>query len=477
MITQEQFLDRLAKMRPNVYLNGELIDRTHEKVIAASSAMRLTFSLVDNPEFTDLLTAKSHITGKTINRFTHIHQSIDDLLKKQEMTRKICQYAGGCIQRCMGVDMMNALSVTTKDIDLKYGTNYNENFLRYLEYFQENDIVAAGGQTDTKGDRKKRPSEQWDPDQYLHVVERRPDGVVVRGCKVHNSHAPYCDEIIVTPTRALRENEKDWAIAFAVPADTEGVYLICRESSSFERDANLNAPFTNMQDLESMTVFDDVFVPNERIFLNGETEFAGQLALGFALYHRHSYTGCKPASGDILMGLAALLAEYNGIRKESHVKSKLADYVSVAELIYAAGIASSVKAHETASGTWMPDVIYANVGRRHAGHNIFHEFDMLCDIAGGLSSTLPLSKEYNSPEVGKYVKKYIRRKEGVPEENIWRAFALANDLLCGDYSAVSYQVAGMHGGGSPAMEDVAIMGNYDIDSKVALAKHLAGIED
>lgn len=477
MVTQEQYLERLAKMRPNIYLDGECIDRAHPKVIRASSAIRMTFSLTDNPEFEDLLVTKSHVSGKQINRFTHVHQNQEDLLKKQEVTRKLCQLSGGCIQRCMGVDMLNGISVVSKDIDLKYNTNYHENFLKYMEYFQENDLVASGGQTDPKGDRSKRPGDQWDPDQYLHVVERRPDGVVVRGCKAHNTMAPYADEVIVTPTRVMKENEKDWAISFAIPADTEGIYLIVREAFSLERDPNLHAPITNIGDLESLTVFDNVFIPNERIFMNGETEFAGKMALSFALYHRHSYTGCKPGIGDVIMGTTALLADYNNIKKEGHVKQKLAEMISVAELVYAAGIASAVNSTKSASGTQVPNPVYANIGRRHAGHNIYHEFEMLSDIAGGLSATLPLSSEYNHPEVGKFVKKYITRREGISPEDCWRIYALANDLLCGEYGSVTFQVAGVHGGGSPIMEDIAILGNYNLDEKVQIAKHLAGIKD
>lgn len=476
MRTQEQYLADLAKMRPNIYLDGKLIGRDDPRVVRASSAIRLTFSMVDNPEMEELLTTTSHISGKKINRFTHIHQSVDDLLAKQEMTRKMCQYAGGCIQRCMGVDMMNGISSIVKDVDKKYGTSYYQNFLNYLALFQERDMVCAGSQTDTKGDRSKRPSEQWDPDQYLHVVERRPDGVVVRGCKVHNTMAPYADELIVVPTRVMGPDEKDYAISFAIPADTEGIYLVAREAFSHQRESNLEAPITSAGDLESMTVFDNVFVPNERIFLNGETDFAGKLALRFALYHRHSYTGCKPGIGDVIMGTTALLADYQNIKKQGHVKEKLAELISVAELVYAAGIAAAYKSTKASSGTQVPNVIYANVGRRHAGHNIYHEFNTLCDIAGGLSATLPLSTEYNHPEVGKFVEKYVTRREGVSSEDCWRAFALASDLLTGEYSTVIFQVAGVHGGGSPIMEDIAIMGSYDLESKVKIAKHLAGIE-
>lgn len=476
MVTQEQYLERLAKMRHNVYLNGEEIGRDDPRVIHASQAVRLTFSLAENPEYEELLTATSHLSGKKINRFTHIHQNTDDLLKKQELTRVLCGRAGACIQRCMGTDMLNAISVVTKDIDLKYGTSYHDNFLKYAAHFQENDLVAAGAQTDPKGDRIARPAQQWDPDQYLHVVERRPDGVVVRGCKVHNTIAPYADELLVTPTRVMGPDEKDWAISFAIQADAPGVYLICREASLQERDDNTAAPIMNLGDLESMTVFDDVFIPNDRIFLNGEVDFAGPMALTFALYHRHSYTGCKPGLGDVIMGTAALLADYNNISKQSHVKEKMVELISVAELVFAAGMVSAYKSRTAASGTQVPDVTYANIGRRLAGHNIYHEYNILCDIAGGLPATIPGSKEYNSPIVGDYVRKYVTRREGVSAEDCYRAFRLAGDLLTGDLFAVGL-VAGVHGGGSPIMEDIAIMGAYNLKGKKKLTMDLAGIRE
>lgn len=476
MRTSKEYLERLAGMKKNIYLDGKVIGRDDPTVIARSKAIQLTFDLVDDPQYRSLLTAVSHISGKTINRFTHIHQSPEDLLKKQKMTRRLCNITGGCIQRCMGIDAMNALSVATKNCDLRYGTHYHERWLKYLAYFQENDLVCAGAQTDSKGDRGLRPGQQEDPDQYVHVVEKREDGVVVKGAKLHNTMAPYADEIIVLPTRALQKNEKDYAIAFALPADTEGIYLIGRDGGYAERGPGLEAPIADIGDIESMTVLDNVFVPNERIFLNGETDIGGGLALFFALYHRHSYTGCKPGTGDVLTGTAALIADYLGIEKLGHVKEKLAEMISVTELVYAAGIASSLNSTRSAAGTQVPNVIYANVGRRHAGHNIFHEFNTLVDIAGGLPATLPMSKEYNSPIVGDFVRKYVTRRHGVSAENQYRANHLISDLLTSEYASIM-QIAGVHGGGSPIMEDIAIMGNYDLESKKKMAKYLAGIKE
>lgn len=472
----QDYLERLSKMRDNIYMDGELVSRTDSRVINATKSIKLTYDMADDPDYKDLMITTSSITGKEINRFNHINQSVDDLLKKQEMVRKLTSLTGGCIHRCMGTDAMNGLSVITKDTDLKYGTNYNERFLKYLAYFQENNLIGCCAQTDAKGDRSLRPAQQADPDQYLHVVERRTDGVVVRGAKLHNTIAQFADEIIAIPTRAIMPDEKDYAIAFAIPADTEGVYLIGRRGHFIKREEEIDAPISEFGCIESFTVFDNVFIPNERIFINGETDMAGMLALYFALFHRHSYTGCKPGTGDVLLGTTALVADYLGIEKKSHVKEKLAELISVAELVYASGIASAVKSTKAASGTQVPDMIFANVGRRHAGHNIAHEYDILTDIAGGLPATLPLSKEYTSPVVGKFVKKYCSRRAGVSAENHYRAAHLASDLLTSD-TASELRVAGVHGGGSPVMEDIAIMGSYDVKSRKNLAKHLAGIKE
>ncbi|MGB9846891.1 MAG: 4-hydroxyphenylacetate 3-hydroxylase N-terminal domain-containing protein, partial [Desulfotomaculales bacterium] len=319
MRTAQQYLEKLRAMRPNVYINGKLVARDDPQLLPGINVVSETFNYAHDSRYAELTTAVSHLTGKTVNRFCHIHQSTEDLLKKQQMTRFLCQRVGGCIQRCMGIDALNALSVVTKDMDLALGTEYHARFLKYLEYFQENDLVGNCAQTDVKGDRMKRPFEQQDPDLYLRVVEKRAGGIVVRGAKAHNTIGPYADEIIVVPTRMMTEKDADWAVAFAVPADTEGIYLVCRATAARKRE-HLKAPGATYGSADSLTVFDNVFVPWERVFMCGETKFAGQLASLFATYHRHSYTGCKPAVTDIIMGAAALVAEYNGIERAPHVR-------------------------------------------------------------------------------------------------------------------------------------------------------------
>ena len=471
--TSAEYRESLKAMKPNIYMGGEVLGRDN---LPGTEILDLTCEIAHSKEIQHLTTAKSHLSGETVNRFCHIHQSVDDLLNKQEMTRVASRMVGGCIARCMGIDAMNALSVITYQCDQVHGTEYHDRFLEYLKYWQKEDIVGCCAQSDVKGHRKRRPHQQTDPDLYMRVIEKKKDGIVIRGAKAHNSFAPLANEIIAIPTRFLTPEEGDWAVAVAVPGDHPGVKLVCRGAKYRDRVSEVASPLSGKGEIESLTIFDNVFVPWERVFLCGEAEFGGQLALLFALYHRHSYTGCKPAMTDVIMGTAALVAQYNGIEKESHVRHKLADLISVAELVYGSGIAAAVKSSKDGSGTQIPDVVFCNVARKHAGVNLYHEYDVLADLAGGLPATLPYSEEYVSEEVGELVKKYLARADGVTPEQIYKCFAWISDFSCSSMAGV-LQYAGVHGGGSPVMEDIAILGTYDIMERVEIAKRLAGIED
>jgi 4-hydroxybutyryl-CoA dehydratase / vinylacetyl-CoA-Delta-isomerase len=467
------YRDSLNEMKPNVYMNGEVMGR---ETLPGKEIFDITYELAQDEDMKHLLTATSHLSGETISRFTHIHQNAEDLLAKQEMTRKVARIASGCVARCMGIDALNALSVITYQCDQDHNTEYHQRFLEFLKYFQENDLVGCCAQSDVKGHRMRRPFQQTDPDLYLRVIEKKKDGIVVRGAKAHNSFAPLANEIIVTPTRLLGPEDKDWAVSFVVPGDHPGVKLVCRGATTRQRVPELAGPTSGKGEIESLTIFDDVFVPWDRVFLCGEYEFGGQLALLFSLYHRHSYTGCKPAVTDVLMGTSALVAEYNGIEKQKHVRTKLTQLVCMAELVYGCGIAAAIKSSKTPSGTQIPDIVYCNVARKHAGENIYHEYDILADLAGGLPATMPYDTEFISPEVGELVKKYLARADGKSAEDIFKLFSWVADISCSSMAGVM-QYAGVHGGGSPVMEEIAIMGTYNLQEKKDIVKWLAGLEE
>lgn len=475
MITSSEYRKRLSKLRRNVYMDGQLIDRDDPRMEGGVNIIAKTYDMPNDPDlkdYEDVLTAKSHLTGKKISRFCHIHQSIADLLTKQKMTRITCHQVGGCIARCMGIDSTNANSVVSYEADQKYGTEYNKRFLNWLRDFQDNDRSACCAQTDVKGNRPWRPHEQLDPDLYVHKVETLSDGIVIRGAKVHNSNASIVEWIPVIPTRRMTEEERDWTISVVVPADTEGVKLIV-SATRFNTHKNLGTPGP-YGTVDSMTIFDNVFVPWEHVFLNGEYEFGGRLALLFALYHRHSYTGCKPAMTDVLMGATALMAECNGIEGKPHVGDRLADMICTSELCYGTGIAAAINGERAASGTYIPDVSYCNVSRKYAGQNIYHEFDILADIAGGMPATLPLEGDWENPETRPYIEKYMARNPEVSVEDQHRAFRWVQEISCTEFAGVM-QIAGVHGGGSPRMEQIAILGAYDMEKTKNIAKRLAGI--
>ena len=332
MRTKQDFINGLAKMKRNIYYDGQLIDRTDELQMDCINTIGTTYDEAAKPEFEDLMTATSHLTGEKINRFTHIHQNTTDLHRKQDMTRMLCQKVGGCIQRCMGIDGTNAVYNVSYEADkVKPGeTNYHENFKKWLTRFQREDLVAACAQTDTKGDRMLRPAEQPNPGAYVRIKERLKDGIVVEGCKLHISEASVSDEIIVLPTRALRADDSDYAVAFAVPGDWDGMTQVVTIHNFRTREHYKRGFMPGYTD--SYLIFDNCFIPWERVFLAGEHMHGGILALLFALFHRHSYSGCKPAIGDVILGQAALAAEVNNIYKTEHVREKLAEIIMTIEL-------------------------------------------------------------------------------------------------------------------------------------------------
>lgn len=473
MRTPDEYFSDLKKMNPNLYIGGEKVGRDDSRIKPGVNVMSVTFDLAHDPEWDGLITATSSLTGKKINRFAHLPQNPQDLVQKQKMVRLLSQRVGGCIQRCMGMDALIALSIATKEMDDKYGTEYHHRFMDYLKAYQGKDLAAACAQTDMKGDRIKRPSEQADPDAYVRLVEVKDDGIVVRGAKISITMVAYSDEIIVIPTRALREADRDYAVAFALPADWKGVHLITRPVAVRQRK-EIQCPFAEMGVSDSMVIFDNVSVPKERVFMCGEWEFGRRLALLFADSHRHSYSGCKPAISDILCGATALVAEANNIERVSHVRQKLSEFAGGAELAYAAGVASAIYGEKTSSGTYFPNEIYANVGRRLMGETIFHEFNLLAEIAGGLAVTLPFEDDFNAEQTKAWLDKYIVRNPSFSPEVSHRIWRLVENLTASSMAAW-YEIAGVHGGGSPVMETIALNQGYDYESRKNIAKYLAGI--
>ncbi|MFO7569955.1 MAG: 4-hydroxyphenylacetate 3-hydroxylase N-terminal domain-containing protein [Smithellaceae bacterium] len=487
MRTKQDYINGLSKMKRNLYYDGQLIDRTDELQMNCLNTIGLTYDEAEKPENQDLMTAISHLTGQRINRFTHIHQNKDDLHKKQDMTRMLCQKVGGCIQRCMGIDATNAIYNVSYEADkIKPGeTCYHENFKKWLLRFQNEDLIGCCAQTDVKGDRLLRPAEQPNPGAYVHIKERLKDGIVVEGCKVHISEASVADEVLVVPTRALRKEDKDYAVAFAVPGDWDGLKQVVTIHNLRPRDHFKRGVVPGSTD--SYMIFDNCFVPWERVFLAGEHQHGGVMALLFALFHRHSYSGCKPAIGDVILGAAALAAEVNNVHKAEHVRAKLAELIMITELGYAAGYTASdlgkpevyipgVGFVPYGPGSYIPHSIYCNVGRCLTGEAVWHEAEILCDLAGGVVATFPHEKDFLNPATKDLLLKYNKRNPKMSSEDQAQFWRYLGDGLCSATGGIA-KVGGYHGGGSPIMEQIAITTQYDIESRKKLVKFIAGMTD
>jgi 4-hydroxybutyryl-CoA dehydratase/vinylacetyl-CoA-Delta-isomerase len=356
MKTPIEYIKSLKNLDLEVFLFGDKIsDVTENPVIKPSlNAVAATYSLAQDSNYEDIMTAVSPFTGKKINRFNHIHRSVEDLVKKSKMGRLLGAYTGCCFQRCVGMDALNALSITTYNIDKKHGTEYNSRFLKFLEYVQEEDLVCDGAMTDPKGDRSLPPHKQEDPDMYLRVIREEKEGIVVRGAKAHQTGAVNSHEIIVMPTISMKKEDRDYSLSFAIPSDTPGIsYIIGRQSCDRRK---LEKGLIDRGNIffgghEALVVFDDVFVPRERLFMFREYEFAGELVEKFASYHRQSYA-CKVGVGDVLIGAAQATAEYNGVEKASHIKDKIIEMNHLNETLYSGCIACASEGKREPSGTF-----------------------------------------------------------------------------------------------------------------------------
>jgi len=480
MMNGQQYEESLRRLNLVVYMFGKRMENVVDDPIIRPSmnAVAKTYDLAHRPEHEDIMTATSHRTGKKINRFTHIHQSIEDLVKKSKMGRLLGRETGCCFQRCVGMDSLNALEMTTFDIDRQYGTGYHNRFLEYLEYVQENDLTCCGAMTDTKGDRSLPPHQQADPDMFMHVVEEKKDGIIVRGAKAHQTGAVNSHEIIIMPTITLREEDKEYAISFAVPSDTQGItYIIGRQSCDTRKLEKGTMDRGNLffGGHEALVVFDDVFVPWERVFMYKEYDFSRQLVEQFAAYHRQSYA-CKVGVGDVLIGAAQTAAEYNGLENASHIRDKIVEMNHLNETLYCGAIACASEGHKEPSGTYYVNTLLANVHKQNVTRFPYEIARLAQDIAGGLLATLPSEDDFKSEEVGKWMEKYYKGRADIPTEYRMRILRLIENLTLGT-AATNYLTESMHGAGSPQAQRIMITRRVNMHEKQRAARRLCGIED
>ena len=471
------YIESLRGRNLRLYVLGELVDEPvdHPLIRPSINAVAETYDLaLQHPE---LASAVSPYTGERVNRFLHIAASPEDLVRQNKMQRRLGQLTGTCFQRCVGMDALNALHSTTYEIDQRHGTPYHQRLLAFLTQAQRDNVVIGGAMTDVKGDRSLAPHQQADPDLYVHVSRRTAEGVTIRGAKAHQTGCINSHWLIVMPTMRLSAADHDYAIVGAIPVSASGITYVYGRQSCDTRSmepGTLDAGNANYGGQEALVIFDDVFIPNELIFMDGETEFAAMLVERFTCYHRRSYV-CKSGVGDVLIGAAATAADYNGVANASHIRDKLVEMTHLNETIYATGIASSHQSIPLASGVYLCDDMLGNVCKHHVTRFPYEISRLAQDIAGGLMVTMPSEADYRDEELGPLLEKYLRGRAGVPTEHRLRILRLVENMTLGR-NAVGYLTESMHGAGSPQAQRIQIYRHMQLDFKQRLAQRLAGID-
>ena len=477
--TAEQYVDSLRQLKICAYVGGErvhsLVD--HPAIAPHINTVAKTYELAHQAEHREVMTAISHLSGERVHRYTHIFQSADDLVKKIQMLRLLGQTTGTCFQRCVGLDALNALYATSFEIDQGEGTGYHQRFCDYLLRVQREDLMLAGAMTDPKGHRAKKPSEQADPDQFVHVVERRPDGVVIRGAKLHNTGGINSHEILVLPGTGLAAGEKDYAIACAVPAEAPGVVFIFGRQSNdtrkLEGGCDIGNPRFGVVGGEAMVVFDNVFVPNEHIFMNGETQYCGGLVTYFATWHRANYGGCKGGNADVLIGATAKMTRILGTDRNAVVRDKLTEMIHMNETTYASAIGAGAMGYKLPCGSYMFDPMMSNTVKQNITRNVYQISRLAHDLAGGFLATMPDQKALENPEIGAYVKKYHTAN---PDYDVMERIRMGRYIE--NMTSVTSMVESMHGAGSPQAQRIVMLGLAGIEAKIKMAEQvISGTDD
>ncbi len=474
--TVEQYLESLDDGR-EMWCMGERVKdvRTHPTLSGIIRTAALDYVLPHHPDYRHLFVTQDG-DGEDVNYLLTAPKSSEELLRRRECFVSAMRAGGGVLLHCMGADALAAFTVTANAMDKELGTNYSERVENYRKLLMKQDLGITGAITDVKGDRSLHPSAQKQhPDYYLRVVDRQKDGIVVRGAKVHISASPCANELLCSPCRTHGEADKDYALAFAVPCNAKGVKMLAVEpvTRTYGAEGRFDYPKTSAtQPTECLIVFDDVFVPWERVFMCGEWQFSRTLAYAFGSYHRLFGTCKMIGKLEAITGAAALVAEYNGVDHADHVRKKLAWMAMITHMVAEMGKAACLDpVKEFGMDVAMPNPMSINAAKFTFASNFHQMCQHAQDIAGGLCTTVPAYRDWKNEEIQPYLEKYLSAKDGVSTEDRIRLMRLVKDVTC-NY----WQIDTIHGEGSMAAQQMHLFGSADWNKLKSAAKRAAHID-
>lgn len=472
LMTADDYRESLRRYHPRVFIDGDAVRSVADepRLAPGINAIGVTYDLAHHQEHRHLMTARQSTSGAVVNRMTHVDTGVDDLLHKLEAVRLVCKISG-CAQRYLTHDALAALYQATWRADESHGSAYHERLVEYMHRVQDEDLSIAIAMTDAKGDRSKRPGAQRNPDVYVHVKERRADGIVIRGTKAIVTGAPCVHELMVMPCRTHTAEDSRFAVCCAVPVDAPGVTIVSRPAGRpGEAAAKFSARFGQAT---AVVIFDDVFVPHERVFIDGEHEEAGFLTTSYATHHRHTCIGARAGFGDLLIGAGALMVDANGLDadRHGHIRDAMVDLITITEGFFACGVAASVYHVADPSGCVMPDPVFANIGKLLLATKIYDMHRLAHHVSGGLIVALPGPDEDHNPETRASLAAVLGGRDDIPADKRLAAARMVEDLTA-SYQGGWYSVISLHGGGSPEAMKREIWRNYPVEDRVALVQSL-----
>lgn len=468
LMNAADFRESLRAYKPRVFVEGRRIDSVADEPLLAPgvAGVGVTYDFAHVEAHRKLMTAVQATSGKTVNRMVHVSENSSDLLAKLEAVRLVCK-TSGCAQRYLTHDALNGIYQATRRADDAHGRDYSQRFLNYLHEVQDKDLTLGVAMTDAKGDRSLRPGKQANRDVYVHIKERRPDGIVIRGTKAIVTGAPYMHEFLVMPCRTHTPEDADFAVCCAVPVDAPGLTIIARRAG---RPGDAGAKFSAKYGQSvGVLVFDDVFVPHDRVFMAGETEEAGFLTTSYATHHRHSCIGARAGFGDLLIGAGAHMIEANGLDadRHAHVREAMVDLITIVESFFACGVAASVYCTQDPTGSVTPDAVFSNIGKLLLATKIYDMHKLAHYVSGGLIVALPGPEEDHNPETAASLTAVLGGRADIPADKRMDIARLIGDLSVSD-QAGWMSVISLHGGGSPEAMKREIWRNYPIQEKKEL---------
>jgi len=476
MKTSEEYKKSLKKMRPNIYKFGELIKdvTTHPATKRTIEGHAQIFDAARKDEYKEILTTKSNLTGKRISRYLSIINNVEDMIANIRMKRLMFNLTGTCTGgRCVGFNAINAMWATTYDVDKDLGTDYHNYLRNWLKDAQERDITLSGALTDPKGERSLPPSQQKDPDMSLHIIKKMDDGIVVKGAKVMICGIAAANEIFVMPGSGYKEPDSNYSVSFVIPRDIDNLTIVETRRPSDNRE--LEEGFDNPVNIGGITqaylLFEDVFIPKDRVFMCGEFKYSNKAVMNFIAPYRTAIGGCVAGQGDVMIGAATLMARANGL-SEKVFKEKITQMIINNETTFGMGIAAGSLGKKHPSGVWIPNQLLSNVNKVHVATLPYETKRLTQEISGGIAETgcLPSCRDINDSRYGDLLKKYLKANcSGETRAKIARLI---------EWLTIGSGVPGcMHGGGSPEGAKLIINAKTDIDYYISLAKRLANIRE